>query len=54
MMSNKYKFGDQDKLYFVSFAGFVEQPEDYLYSSARDYYGIKGLIDILLVGPLLV
>lgn len=27
-------------------AGFVEKPEDYLYSSARDYMGIKGLIDI--------
>jgi hypothetical protein len=27
-------------------AGFVEKPEDYLYSSARNYYGIKGLIDI--------
>ena len=34
--------------------GFVEQPEDYLYSSARDYYGLPGLIDILLVDPLLL
>ena len=33
-------------------AGFVEKPEDYLYSSARDYYGLPGLIDILLVDPL--
>ena len=27
-------------------AGLVERPEDYLYSSARDYAGIKGLLDI--------
>jgi hypothetical protein len=33
-------------------AGIVEKPEDYLYSSARDYYGLPGLIDILLVEPL--
>jgi len=26
-------------------AGFVDKPEDYLLSSARDYAGIKGLID---------
>ena len=35
-------------------AGFVEKPEDYLYSSARDYYGLHGLLDILLVDPLVV
>lgn len=34
-------------------AGFVEKPEDYLYSSARDYYDLPGLVDILLVDPLL-
>jgi putative transposase len=33
-------------------AGVVEKPEDYLYSSARDYYGIKGLIDIILIDPM--
>jgi len=33
-------------------AGFVEKPEDYLYSSARDYYGRQGLLDVLLVDPL--
>ena len=27
-------------------AGFVDKPEDYRYSSARDYAGTKGLIDI--------
>jgi REP element-mobilizing transposase RayT len=30
-------------------AGWVEEPEHYLYSSARDYAGNKGLIDILLL-----
>jgi REP element-mobilizing transposase RayT len=28
-------------------AGIVEKPEDYLYSSARDYYGLPGKIEIL-------
>ena len=32
-------------------AGMVKKPEDYLYSSAGDYYGLPGLIDILLVEP---
>ena len=27
-------------------AGIVEEPEHYLYSSARDYAGMKGLLDI--------
>ena len=35
-------------------AGFVDKPEEYLYSSARDYYGMKGLIDIILLDPLIV
>ena len=36
-------------------AGIVEHPEDYLYSSARDYYGKgKGLIDIIIVDPLMM
>ncbi|MEJ7736630.1 MAG: transposase [Chitinophagaceae bacterium] len=34
-------------------AGFVEKPEDWLYSSARDYYGLKGLIKISLIDPIL-
>jgi REP element-mobilizing transposase RayT len=29
--------------------GFVDEPESYLYSSARDYAGIKGLIEIELI-----
>jgi len=32
-------------------AGIVERPEDYLYSSARDYCGFTGLIEINLVEP---
>lgn len=35
-------------------AGFVEKPEDFLYSSARDYYGGKGLIDVTLLDPMIV
>jgi hypothetical protein len=34
-------------------AGFVEKPDDYLYSSARDYYGKKGLVEINLLAPLI-
>lgn len=30
-------------------AGITEKPEDYLYSSARDYFGLKGLMDITLL-----
>jgi len=33
-------------------AGIVENPEDYLYSSARNYWGLPGLIDIILVKPM--
>ena len=29
-------------------AGFVEHPDDWLYSSARDYAGKKGLLDIVI------
>ena len=29
--------------------GIVDEPEDYVYSSARDYAGKKGLIDIELI-----
>jgi hypothetical protein len=27
-------------------AGIVEKPEDFLYSSARNYSGLKGLIEV--------
>ena len=30
-------------------AGFVDKPEDYVYSSARDYAGERGLIEIVLI-----
>jgi hypothetical protein len=30
-------------------AGFVINPEDYLYSSAMDYCGVKGLLDIIVI-----
>ncbi len=30
-------------------AGWVEKPEDYLYSSARDYCGVKGLLPITFI-----
>jgi len=33
-------------------AGFVRVPEDWLYSSAIDYNGGKGLIDIIHIDPL--
>jgi len=29
--------------------GIVEEPEHYVYSSARDYAGIKGMLDIVLL-----
>ena len=32
-------------------AGIVENPEDYLYSSARNYWGLPGLIKVILVEP---
>jgi putative transposase len=34
-------------------AGFVEKPEDYLYSSARSYHGMSGVLDILTLDPLI-
>ena len=30
-------------------AGIVDQPEHYLYSSARDYIGMKGLVEIAFI-----
>lgn len=30
--------------------GYVERAEDYLYSSAKDYTGEKGLINVNLIG----
>lgn len=30
-------------------AGFVEHPEEWLYSSAKDYAGKKGLLDVVMI-----
>ena len=35
-------------------AGIVEKPEDYVYSSARSYQGMKGLIDVCYLDSLIV
>ena len=36
-------------------ADYVDKPEEYLYSSAREYYGTgKGFLDIILIDPLIV
>ena len=35
-------------------AGIVEHPEDYLYSSARNYAGLSGFLDVTLLDPRLV
>ena len=35
-------------------SGFVEKPEEYLYSSAKNYYGMSGLTDIIQMEPLVV
>jgi putative transposase len=35
-------------------AGFVEKEEDWLYSSARDYYGLKGLMEVTMIEPRVV
>ena len=36
-------------------AGFVEKPEDWLYSSAKDYYtGTKGMINLMLIDPVII
>ncbi|MDQ3050108.1 MAG: hypothetical protein M3Q95_04410 [Bacteroidota bacterium] len=30
-------------------AGIVSKPEDYFYSSARDYIGVKGLVKVEMI-----
>ena len=35
-------------------AYIVEKAEDYLYSSARNYLGMKGLIEISLLEPFII
>ena len=44
------------KLHYIHYnpveAGIVDKPEEYLYSSVRDYWGGKGLIPISFLDPL--
>ena len=42
-MSRNYKF------YNHVDEGLVSRPEDYVYSSARDYSGEKGLLDVIVI-----
>ena len=35
-------------------AGFVSRPEDFLYSSAGDYFGNRGLVEVILLNPLII
>jgi len=35
-------------------SGIVENPEEYLYNSAKDYYGLKGLLEITMVMPMVI
>ena len=35
-------------------AGIVEKPEHYLYSSAADYAGHKGFIDIVMLERIMI
>lgn len=30
-------------------AGFVEKPEEHVYSSAKDYYGGKGIVELSFI-----
>lgn len=34
-------------------AGFVNNPEDFIYRSARDYYGLIRLKNVILLEPLI-
>lgn len=40
-------------IHFISFSRIVEKPEDYLYGSARNYLGMKGLVDVIFLDVLL-
>ena len=35
-------------------AGFVSRPEEFLYSSAGDYFGNRGLVEVSLLNPLII
>jgi hypothetical protein len=53
-MSTKYKYHDPDGIYFISTAvvypvesGWVNEPQEYYYSSARNYAGMESPIKII-------
>jgi len=47
LISNKFKDQKLDYIHHNPVvAGFVDNPEDYRYSSARDYSGGKGILDV--------
>ena len=59
MSGDRYLISDQNAVYFLTFtvythqnpvnAMIVEEAEHYIFSSARDYSGIKGLVDVQLI-----
>jgi len=50
MEKNKFIYGILWSIWYNSVkAGLVLNPEDYLYSSVRDYNGEKGLVDNIIV-----
>ena len=54
-MSNSMAHQKLDYMHYNSVeAGFVSKPEDWLYSSAIDYYDGKGLLDIKILDSLVV
>ena len=50
-MSRKYKFHNPDGLYFITFAvqGWVDVFTRNVYSSAIDYAGEKGILDLFVI-----
>ncbi|MGI8600088.1 MAG: hypothetical protein ACR2KB_12620 [Chitinophagaceae bacterium] len=50
MISNKFKDQKLDYIHNNPVeAGFVDIPEEYRYSSARDYAGGKGILDVAFI-----
>ncbi len=50
-MGTAYQINDQEATYFMTFqvVGWVERPEHYLYSSARNYSDMDCLIEIVMI-----
>jgi hypothetical protein len=51
-ISTGYQIIEQDEIHYLTFpikAEFVNRAEDYRYSSAIDYAGEKGLLDVTVV-----